>query len=66
MEYRQTKHQVPRGTKPDAIKDNKFYLVKKLKILRATYQVRLLIFLASESGKKLIFLVPKTSSRTSL
>lgn len=59
MEYKYTKHQVARGTLPDAQKEGNFYLVKNTAVLRATYQVRLLTFLASEAGKRLVLLVPR-------
>ena len=59
MNYRQTKHQVARGAFPDAQKGNEIYLFKNVSTLRATYQVRLLTYLASEAGKKLIIDVPQ-------
>lgn len=59
MNYRYTKHQVARGTLPDALKEDRIFLFKKVSTLRATYQIRLLTFLASEAGKKLIVNVPK-------
>ena len=58
MNYRQTKHQVARGAFPDAQSGDKIYLFKNVSTLRATYQVRLLTYLASEAGKKLIIDVP--------
>lgn len=59
MNYRQTKHQVARGAFPDAQKGNDIYLFKNVSTLRATYQVRLLTYLASEAGRRLIIDVPK-------
>jgi hypothetical protein len=59
MEYKYTRHQIPRGTKPDAETYDKLYLLKNVSTLRATYQVRMLTFLAMEKGKKLEILVPK-------
>jgi hypothetical protein len=59
MNYRQTKHQVARGAFPDAQQQDKIYLFKNVSTLRATYQVRLLAYLASEVGKKLIIDVPQ-------
>jgi hypothetical protein len=59
MNYRYTTHQVARGAFPDAQKNAEIYLFKKVSTLRATYQIRLLTYLASESGKKLIIDVPK-------
>ena len=58
MNYRQTKHQVARGAFPDAQNQDKIYLFKNVSTLRATYQVRLLTYLAAEAGKKLIIDVP--------
>ena len=48
----------PRGTRPDAETSEKIYLIKRVPTLRATYQVRLLLFLAAHRGKKLILRVP--------
>lgn len=58
MNYRQTKHQVARGAFPDAQHQNNIYLFKNVSTLRATYQVRLLTYLAAEAGKTLIIDVP--------
>jgi len=58
MNYRHTKHQVMRGAFPDAQSHDKIYLFKNVSTLRATYQVRLLAYLAAEAGKKLIIDVP--------
>ncbi|NOK20593.1 hypothetical protein [Corallococcus carmarthensis] len=38
----------------------KIYLIKKVSILRATYQVRLLAFKAVDERKRLVLKVPKT------
>jgi hypothetical protein len=48
----------PRGARPDAETTEKIYLVKNVAALRATYQVRLLAFLAAQKGKKLVLQVP--------
>jgi hypothetical protein len=61
MEFKFTRHQVPRGARPDAEAANKIYLIKNVAVLHATYQVRLLAFKASTTGKKLILEVPKKS-----
>jgi hypothetical protein len=58
MNYRQTKNQVARGAFPDAQRQDKIYLFKNVSTLRATYQVRLLTYLAAEAGKKLVIDVP--------
>jgi hypothetical protein len=48
----------PRGTRPDAETSEKIYLLKRVSTLRATYQVRLLLFHAAQQGKKLVLVVP--------
>ena len=60
MEIRYTKHQVARGTRPDAeTSDNKLWLIKRVSELRATYQIRLLTFRAVQEGRKLVIEAPK-------
>jgi len=59
MDYRYTKDQVARGVLPDAQDSRRVCLVKKVTTLRPTYEVRLLTFLASEAGRKLVILVPR-------
>ena len=59
MKYAYTRHQVPRGSRPDAETYDRMYLIKRLSVLRATYQVRLLAYSAVEQNKKLILSVPK-------
>jgi len=50
---------LPRGTRPDAETPEKIYLIKNVSVLRATYQVRLLMLKATEQGKKLVLKVPR-------
>ncbi|WP_408891318.1 hypothetical protein ACJ2CR_16940 [Myxococcus faecalis] len=59
MTLKYTRHQVPRGTRPDAETNDKLYLIKSVSILRATYQIRLLAFRAVEIRKRLVLVVPK-------
>lgn len=59
MEYKYTKHQVPRGTKPDLEMNDKIYLIKNVSFLHATYQIRLLTYLVLSKKKKLIIRIPK-------
>jgi hypothetical protein len=59
IRYQFTRHQVPRGTLPDAETNERIYLLKNVSLLRATYQIRLLAFQAEQSGKKLVLRVPK-------
>ena len=61
MRYKYTKHQVARGALPDAQDARRICIVKNVSVLRATYELRLLTFLASEAGKKLVIVVPKSS-----
>jgi hypothetical protein len=58
MQLKYTRHQVPRGSRPDAETCDKIYLIKNVSILRATYQIKVLAFKATESRKKLILKVP--------
>jgi hypothetical protein len=58
--YRPTRHQVPRGTRADSVDHRYYYVIKNVPRLRATYQIRLLAYRASQHGKKLVISVPKT------
>jgi hypothetical protein len=58
MRFKYTGHQVARGAFPDAKQGDRIFLFKNLATLRATYQVRLLTYLAAEGGLKLIIDVP--------
>jgi hypothetical protein len=59
MEFKQTKHQTPRGTMADAEQWNALFLLKKVSELRLTYQIRLLTFKAQSQKRKLIIRLPK-------
>jgi len=59
MVVTQTKHQVPRRTRADAAQLNKLYLIKSVKALRATYQIRLLAYRAVTESLKLVLRVPR-------
>jgi hypothetical protein len=59
---RMTAYQVPRSASPDTEMLNRMYLVKNVKALGLTYQIRLLTFHAVESGKKLVLKVPANCS----
>lgn len=54
-----TKHQTPRGARPDATVGNKLYLIKNVSEMRLTYQIRVLAYVASDQGRKLIVQLPK-------
>lgn len=58
MDYRNTSHQTARGARPDATAGNRLYLFKRTTRLHATYQIRLLAFLAQKSRQTLIIRVP--------
>ncbi|HVW22035.1 MAG TPA: hypothetical protein VHC86_12545 [Opitutaceae bacterium] len=47
-----------RGARPDAEAAGRLYLIKRVSRLRATYQIRLLAFLAEERGRQLVLQVP--------
>lgn len=58
MKLRYTRQQVARGSRPDAEVGSKLYLLKKVPILHATYQVRLLAFRAQQEQKQLVIRGP--------
>ncbi len=58
MDFRYTRHQVPRGSRADAETSNKLYLFKNVAKLRLTYQIRLLTYRAMDTGMPLIIKVP--------
>lgn len=58
-DFRYTVHQVARGSRPDATVGTRWYLVKKVRLLRLTYQIRLLTFLARERDASLVIRVPR-------
>ena len=59
MEFEMTKHQVARTARPDAESYDKILVLKSALTLRATYQVRLLLFRAVQEGRKLILNVKR-------
>lgn len=59
MMAKYTRHQVPRGAMPDAEVGPRLYLIKNVTSLHATYQVRVLLYRAIESGKKLVLCIPR-------
>lgn len=61
IEYRYTRHQVARGSRPDAVSGTKAYLLKNVSELRLTYQIRLLTLLAAERRSVLIVRIPKSA-----
>lgn len=61
IDYRYTRHQVARGSRPDAVSGSKAYLIKNVSELRLTYQIRLLTFLAAERRSRLVIRIPKSA-----
>jgi hypothetical protein len=61
MDFVYTSHQVPRGARPDADVAGKFYLIKNVSQLRLTYQIKILAYMASTEGQKLIVQIPKSA-----
>ncbi|MDO3700957.1 hypothetical protein Q3W71_04600 [Micromonospora sp. C28SCA-DRY-2] len=62
MDVRYTKRQVARGSRPDVAVDGTAYLLKRVSHLRLTYQIRLLTFMAEESGERLVIRVPRQAT----
>lgn len=61
IEFRRTRHQVPRAARPDAVKGGRWYLIKNLPVMRLTYQVRLLAFMAQQNSARLVIVLPATA-----
>lgn len=61
-EFTYTKHQTPRGARPDADVGNKLYLIKHVSEMRLTYQIRVLAYVAHSQSKKLIVQLPKQAA----
>jgi hypothetical protein len=59
IDFRYTKHQVARGSRPDTESHDTLYLIKKVQSLRLTYQIRLNVFRALRTGSKLVLRIPK-------
>jgi hypothetical protein len=59
VEYRYTRHQVPRRARPDAVDGASWYLLKFVSELHLTYQIRTLTFDATQSGTRLTIQVPR-------
>jgi hypothetical protein len=59
MDFSYTKHQTPRGARPDAEVGDKIYVIKNTLQLRLTYQIKMLAYMAKIKNKKLIIRLPK-------
>lgn len=55
----QTSGQVPRGARPDAVRNNRPYLIKNVPRLRCTYQIKVLTALAEQGGQRLTVVLPQ-------
>jgi hypothetical protein len=51
--------QRPRGSRPDIMKGDSWYLLKNVTLLRLTYQIKLLTFGAGQEGAHLVIRVPQ-------
>lgn len=63
FQFKNTRHQTPRGARSDAEQGNRIYLLKNVSLLYATYQVKLLAYRALKEGKQLVIKVPKHGER---
>ena len=61
MEFKYTKHQTARRSRPDAEVGEKIYLIKSPSKLFLTYQIKLLTYMAAQRKKKLVLRAPKTT-----
>ena len=63
-DMRYTRHQVLRGTLPDAVDAKHIYLFKSASELKVTYQIKMCTYLAKSSGKKLVLQVPPQTRKS--
>jgi hypothetical protein len=59
VDFQLTKRHVARGARPDAEAYRKMHLFKGASELRATYQIRLLLYRAVQENKQLVINIPK-------
>lgn len=52
--YRYTKHQIARGSRPDAVAGGHLIPARLTTILRATHRIRMLLFVAVKNDVKLV------------
>jgi hypothetical protein len=64
VDMRYTRHQVLRGTLPDAEDAKHIYLLKAPSELKVTYQIKMCTYLAKSSGKKLVLQVPPQTKKS--
>ncbi len=61
IDYRYTRHQVARGSHPDAVNGAKAYLFKNVSMLRLTYQIRLLTVPRPRAARQLVIRLPQSA-----
>lgn len=59
IEFRNTKHQTARGSRPDSENHSTLFLFKKVSALGLTYQIRMLTYMAANSQRRLQIRVPR-------
>lgn len=59
MDFIYTKHQTPRGAKPDDEVGIQIYLIKNVSMLRLTYQIKMLAYMANIKNKQFVIQLPK-------
>ena len=59
MDVFYTKHQTIRGSLADGEDIDKLIIIKKVSSLHLTYQIKVLTYMASTKGKKLIIITPR-------
>jgi hypothetical protein len=62
VDFVYTRHQTPRGSRPDAEVGNMLYLIKNVTEMRLTYQIKMLTYFAHSKGKKLVVQLPKQAT----
>jgi hypothetical protein len=59
MDFFYTRHQTPRGAKPDKQIGDAIYLIKNVSELRLTYQIKMLAYMGYTKHKRLVIQLPK-------
>jgi hypothetical protein len=57
-----TERGLPRGARADAETGDTLFVIKRVSHLRATFQLRLLAYLAQKQGRRLVIDIPLTCS----
>ena len=61
MELPYTTRQVARGSRPDAVRSDGWYLIKRVPLMRLTCQVRLPSCLAQQNSARLVVMLPSSA-----